>query len=355
MKNMLHMFKTNTDDENEISPSEAEVFGAAGQPKTLRNVHDVKRDSGYVTDFSPASATSTSRQFRFDSDIDEDEYNLEEEMEKIDIHDEVFPDDSDNNFSTTNFDDVDNADKEVEDLFSDSGELGDFNSLAQPIDIAPLRPGAPIPTPDELPNEQENEDSDSVNGENNEITDYSISHSYHHTPWNNMNRHCRRNIFRPISRSVGTQTPSPVSQIVKDAIGTCPSSRFQPYRLARGNVVTRLRFQSESEEDGSEGPLPDVIPFQRDRSVSLPDVPALRRPSEQEVGRELRRISDEFHSSFHRVTTRRTIFHHASSFPLNFDLMAYWDSIRRYLSPVNTDSRSQQERSHQERSHPKFY
>ena len=73
--------------------------------------------------------------------------------------------------------------------------------------------------------------------------------------------------------------------------------------LFSGNVVTRLRFQSESEEDGSEGPLPDVIPFQRDRSVSLPDVPALRRPSEQEVGRELRRISDEFHSSFHRVRT----------------------------------------------------
>ena len=36
----------------------------------------------------------------------------------------------------------------------------------------------------------------------------------------------------------------------------------------------------------------------RDRSVSLPDVPSYRRAHEQDVGRELRRISDEFNSSF---------------------------------------------------------
>ena len=69
--------------------------------------------------------------------------------------------------------------------------------------------------------------------------------------------------------------------------------------------MARLRFQSE--DDNSEDrnrntcPLPDVVPFQRDRSVSLPEVPVLRHASEQEVGRELRRISDEFHSSFHTV------------------------------------------------------
>ena len=68
-------------------------------------------------------------------------------------------------------------------------------------------------------------------------------------------------------------------------------------------MVARLHFQSESDQEGAgcDGPLPDVVPFQRDRSVSMPEVPALRQPSEQEVGRELRRISDEFHSSFHRV------------------------------------------------------
>lgn len=153
-------------------------------------------------------------------------------------------------------------------------------------------------------------------------------------------------MFRPISRSVGTQTPSPVSQLVSEAIGVQgDNSRFQPYRLLqRGSGRARPRFQSDSEEDGSDGPLPDVVPYQRDRSVSLPEVQALRLHSEQQVGRELRRISDEFHSSFHRVRPRRGILQHAASFPLNFDLAGYWNSIRRYLSPVNNDL------THQDRS-----
>ena len=60
-----------------------------------------------------------------------------------------------------------------------------------------------------------------------------------------------------------------------------------------GQAINRLHIRSDSEETDKRPPLPDIIPFPRDRSVSLPDVPAFRR---QQVGKELRRISDEFFS-----------------------------------------------------------
>ena len=46
-------------------------------------------------------------------------------------------------------------------------------------------------------------------------------------------------------------------------------------------------------------PLPDVVPFQRNRSASLPVVQPLRQSDEETVGRTLRRISDEF-EFYHR-------------------------------------------------------
>ena len=236
MKNMLQMLRTKQDEDNRLSPSDLEIINTGGKQNPQRDV-DV-RDSGYVTDFSPPSATSTTlRQFRFDSEIDEYGVELEEGIEGIDLHDDVFPDESERNANNSEFDDIDNTDKEVEELFSDSGELGSFNSFSQPIEISNLRPGAPAPTPDELHDEQDNNGADLMNGESNEFTDYTISHSFHHTPWN-INRHCRRHVFRPISRSVGTQTPSPHSQIIDEAIEMCGGARFQPCRLARGKCNT---------------------------------------------------------------------------------------------------------------------
>ncbi|KAJ8309444.1 hypothetical protein KUTeg_014318 [Tegillarca granosa] len=68
-------------------------------------------------------------------------------------------------------------------------------------------------------------------------------------------------------------------------------------------VHTRLRYYSEGEDTASvhqslSSPLPDIVPIHRDRSVSLPSVPSLQAQNEAEVGRELRRISDEFHLSY---------------------------------------------------------
>lgn len=71
-------------------------------------------------------------------------------------------------------------------------------------------------------------------------------------------------------------------------------------------MVSRLRCYSEGEETvgvsallSGAGPLPDLVPVppgQRERSLSVPDMEHLQRQRRQarEVGRELRRISDEF-------------------------------------------------------------
>ena len=232
MKSMLK-----TQFENEEDPNSSALQGFAEvTPKLPKDVNFRARDSGYVTDFSPASATSplTPRQFRFDSDLDEydTDVGLEAEMDKIAICDDVFHLEQDDNIDTGEFL-CDSDDREVEEFFSDSGELGQYNSVTQPVEITPLRPGAPVPTPIDSSEDPLNDSSDSTNSDvNNDSTDYSISHSYHHTPWNVPSRRCQRHMFRPISRSVGTQTPSPVSQLLTEAIGVQgDNSRFQPYRL----------------------------------------------------------------------------------------------------------------------------
>lgn len=74
-----------------------------------------------------------------------------------------------------------------------------------------------------------------------------------------------------------------------------------------GSAVRRLRYYSEGEETASvsvltQGPLPDLVPITysqfalRERSLSAPDLESQQRQrlTEREVGRELRRISDEF-------------------------------------------------------------
>ena len=241
MKNMLQTFNSEQEEDTNLNLSDLKLLSANGQAKTLNDASSRARDSGYVADFSPASTTSVLRQFRFDSETEDYSYGLEEGIGGLEIQDDVFPDENDRD--TSALDEMDNTDKEVEDLFSDSGELGSFNSYSQPIEIAPIRPGAPGPTPEGFQDEYQNDSGCSVHDGNNESTDYTISHSFHHTPWN-INRHCRRHVFRPISRSVGTQTPSPHSQVIDEAIELCGSARFQPYRIARGklNCITHLSW-----------------------------------------------------------------------------------------------------------------
>lgn len=176
-----------------------------GKSPTLSAVLGSKRDSGYGTDFvnSPASQSSGTSApkpvFVFgssDTDID-----FCEHLEQMDLNDneDVFAEGSRPNVLDV---DNDDTDKEVEEFFSDSVELP--HSVSEPISIQ--RPQAPIPTP---------EGDDNVGLGHG---DYSVSRPYHHTLWTRRDR--QRHRFRPIaSRSFGTQTPSPHSQILREEYG----------------------------------------------------------------------------------------------------------------------------------------
>ena len=191
-----------------------------------------KRDSGYGTDFSPASHTSNSRRFTFDSELDETDTELDVvyEFENMDIRAEVFAEGNEHGVS----DDRDEADKEVEELLSGSGELGQSDSISQPVELNPCRPAAPIPTPEDFQEEHGDRNCDIPNNNHSEVMDYAISHSYHHMPWN---RNRRKYYFRPISRSVGTQTPNPNCQIIREAIGVINGTTYQHYGFARGKFI----------------------------------------------------------------------------------------------------------------------
>lgn len=288
-----------------------------------------KRDSGYGTDVnSPASqssGTSVPRKFTFgscDTDVD---LNFNETSECMDTNDneEVFtkyieePSDAAACQGA-----ADDNDREVEELLNDSAELQ--HSVSEPIDIK--RPQAPVPTP-EGKDEYDGNWAPEDQAENSEV-----SRPFYNTSWTRRDRARRR--FRPIaSRSFGTQTPSPRNQ---DFIE--PTYPLRPN--ARG--IPRLRLRSESECTGMEpgfSPLPDVVPHTRDRSVSLPNVPSLRQVHEQEIGRELRRISDDFHSSFTPVRRREAIPEYPSSFPrqFNINIQACLRSIRRIVSSSSFD------------------
>ncbi|XP_060590751.1 uncharacterized protein LOC132745790 isoform X2 [Ruditapes philippinarum] len=243
-----------------------------------------KRDSGYGTDVnSPASqssGTSVPRQFVFGScgtDVD-----ISETLEEMDINDneDVFPkcdEERHNEASDQNVDD--DNDKEVEELFGESCELD--HSVSEPIAIQ--RPQAPIPTPEGIDDARNMGWAPLENSE-----DTSVSEPLYLNSWTRKDRQRRR--FRPIaSRNFGTQTPSPKDQ---------EFGQLGPNSKGRSRRPLRLRCESESSGvEEYHQHLPDLIPQPRDRSVSLPSVPSFRM-QEQEVGRELRRISDEFNSSF---------------------------------------------------------
>lgn len=189
-----------------------------------------KRDSGYGTDFSPASVTALSRRFTFDSDGSE--FDFSGEFGSMDINNDVF---SEENGSDTCkrkqiCDDSDDADREVEDLLSESGELGETNSVSEPIKIGSFRPTAPIPSPEEIWNDLLNNNYYKEEGE--QGADF-VSDKL-----GNICRHCRH-CFRPISRNVGAQTPFSHSHTINEDPGGLAKPRFQPYALAKGgwNII----------------------------------------------------------------------------------------------------------------------
>ncbi|KAL4239149.1 hypothetical protein ACF0H5_003851 [Mactra antiquata] len=310
--------------DDEIHPTSHENL--AKSPTLLLGSSN-KRDSGYGTDVnSPASqtsGTSAPSQFTYED-------RLQEEFEEININaeaDDMFIDSS--GIVSNDIDeesDGDDTDKEVEDFLSDPVEQ--THSVSQPISIQ--RPQAPIPTPEE----DKDADNDVIFtvGENEMLDlngvydDDQISRPFHHNQWTRPRAATCR--FRPIaSRSFGTQT------FTGDRARYVHSGRPIRPTSARGRGLERLRLRSESEMPDGSSPLPDVIQFPpgRDRSVSLPDVPSYAPSPEQEVGRELRRISDEFLSSFTPIQQRNGL---PNSFPMrvNFDVQGAWNRLRRIVS-----------------------
>ncbi|XP_060568422.1 uncharacterized protein LOC132727026 [Ruditapes philippinarum] len=261
-----------------------------------------KRDSGYGSDFSPAGQKSQTRMFTFDdSDMESEICDAFDDID-ISADEDVFVDHFEPLIEVIDeCDESDETDKEVEELFEEHHEE---HTVTGSVPIC--RPQAPLPTPE-------------VDDERDSTELCLISSPFYHTNWNNIDRFICKNPFRPIvSRSVGTQTPNPHCQLVQDAL------RSKQIALTRG----RLRLQSNNEQVFC--PLPDVVPMSRDRSISLPDVQSFHE-HEQHVGRELRRISDDFHSVYLRRYKRRQ--RTRSEEPrFTVDLPGCWNSLRRFVS-----------------------
>lgn len=276
-----------------------------------------KRDSGYGSDFSPAGLKSQSQRFTFDDDDDIDS-ELCDALDDVDISadEEVFADHFEPLFhAISECDENGDTDKEVEELLGDSPA----RTYSGPQNFQICRPAAPFPT-------SKNGEVSGTNDRESGSRDLClISSPYYHTTWSRRDKTMCRNPFHPTgSRSVGTQTPNPHCQLVQDALSS------KKVTVTRG----RLRLQSEGEQVFH--PLPDVVPISRDRSISLPDVPSLQRlEHEQHVGRELRRISDDFHSVYLRRQRRRPRTRSEdppASSRFSVDLPGYWNSLRRFVS-----------------------
>lgn len=199
------------------------VTPVAKSPKGQTRGLDKKRDSGYGSDFSPASVKSVQRKFTFGDDYEGDD--ILDEFAAMEIH---VQDDDNVFFEQTGFSAIqeleegDDTDKEVEELLLN--ESPNKHSVSEPIDIH--RPPAPLPTPESVG------DGDDVR------LDCNISSSFYHTPWNNGDG---RKPFRPfISRSIGTQTPSPHCQLIQDALLSSRGIADPERHFARGEQVPHI-------------------------------------------------------------------------------------------------------------------
>lgn len=167
--------------------------------------YDRERDSGYLTDNSPASINNQ-LQFNFD------EESVNEENTDVKSHFEIFDTDD---MSDDCFEDedemADNINKEVECTMSLD------RNISVPIPVV-RRPSAPAPPI------------------NNEIDDGNISKIELFTSYRFQRESCRRNkwFFKPIGRrTISTQTPHRHSQIIQDCVSTL-SDRFHPYDASVG-------------------------------------------------------------------------------------------------------------------------
>lgn len=193
-------------------------------PKFQSRALDKKRDSGYGSDFSPASVKSVQRKFTFGDDTDADADNMFDDFAAMDFHniddEDVFRETVDYGFSAIQeLEEGDDTDKEVEELLLN--ESPNHHAVSAPIDIH--RPPAPLPTPE------------SVGEGDNVRPDYNIASPFYHTPWNKRER---RKAVRPfVSRSIGTQTPSPHCQLIQDALLSTHGIADPERHFARGETL----------------------------------------------------------------------------------------------------------------------
>nr|KAG5693938.1 hypothetical protein BaRGS_008207 [Batillaria attramentaria] len=160
---------------------------------------------------------------------------------------------------------------------------------------------------------------------------------YHHAPLSWMSLPSGDRIRPLIARTIATQTPHLHCQLI-DQILDCPQG---VPGCARGSAVRRLRYYSEGEETVGQsslphGPLPDLVPVThvtRERSLSAPDLETLQRQrlAAREVGRELRRISDEFLHTYNARADNRDGAVAALHAELNGVAAFFLTGVRRFM------------------------
>ena len=199
----------NTGLSSDPSHTKAPSIDKTTSPKHYRH----KRDSGYSTDVSPSSATGKTRHFTFDSDAGDSEINLNDEIQCMELSNDVFTDEGNDSA-----DESDEADKEVEHLFSDSEDMREDIVTSNSAEEKLARPAAPIPM------------SLECLIENNQHSSGQYENQSSFCGFHRKGLH-QETFFRPISRSLGT--PSLQSRNT-DGPSDVPRPRFQPYSVCRG-------------------------------------------------------------------------------------------------------------------------
>ncbi|XP_045185003.2 uncharacterized protein LOC123543007 [Mercenaria mercenaria] len=243
------------------------------------------RDSGYGTDYSPSPSSVTStRHFVFNDEIiagrnistDNVSEMLSERLQTIQLGSRENGT-VDGNLKSMDMTETDEIDEEVMNINANNSASCNFGLY----DVERIeRPSAPFPDPDTFVG------AGSGTGHR---WDSSLA---------------SRTVVRPLSR-IGYRT---------NTTGTVDVQQFPNNDASPMSTVQTARQQNQSQ----------IEHLTHDRSYSLPNVQVLQEEScEQAVGRQLRRLSDEFfHFHCHR-RRRRALSVESSPFPLRVNIDIY--------------------------------